>query len=116
MEQAPLEPQENVTEDTQAAIRTATAFLTTLFEPSDLVLYRPIETWTEAGRKRSQTDYKNTLYRPTTPPLVQLTMLRLLELAEREAAEPILRRLPAVRHQGTLRPGLADPHRPHAVD
>jgi hypothetical protein len=82
MEQAPLDPSENVTDDSTTAIRVATTFLTALFDQRELVLFRPIETWTESGRKRSQVDYRNTLYRAATQPLLQLTMLRQLKLAE----------------------------------
>ena len=32
----------------------ALLFLQTLFDPSDLVLFRPIESWTENGKKCSQ--------------------------------------------------------------
>jgi len=37
----------------------AVNFLAALFVPGDWVLLRPIETWTEAGRKRSRVDYPN---------------------------------------------------------
>jgi len=39
-------------------------FFTTLFEPSDLILFRPIETWTDSdGRKRSNVLYKSVRHR-----------------------------------------------------
>lgn len=41
-------------------VQTAIRFLTTLFEPTDRVLIRPIETWTERGGKRSQVGYQQT--------------------------------------------------------
>jgi P4 family phage/plasmid primase-like protien len=41
----------------------AVAFLQTLFAPGDYVLIRLIETWIEAGRKRSQPDYRATEHR-----------------------------------------------------
>jgi len=41
----------------------AIKLLTTLFDPADLILFRPVETWTENGRKRSRVDYQNAYYR-----------------------------------------------------
>ena len=41
----------------------AEAFFSALFEPGDLILFRPIETWSEAGHKRSNVDFKGILYR-----------------------------------------------------
>ncbi|MBX3399486.1 MAG: hypothetical protein KF873_12150 [Gemmataceae bacterium] len=41
-------------------VQTAIRFLTALFEPTDRVLIRPIETWTERGGKRSQVGYQQT--------------------------------------------------------
>src|SRR2546421_299405 len=38
-------------------------FLGALFEPADCVLVRPIETWTEGGRKRSRVVYKEIRHR-----------------------------------------------------
>jgi hypothetical protein len=40
--------------DTAAAVR----FLSTLFVPGDTILFRPIETWVDSGKKQSQVDYK----------------------------------------------------------
>ena len=48
-------PATAVTTDSRQAVR----LLTTLFDKSDLVLFRPIETWTEGGRRRSRVDYRN---------------------------------------------------------
>ncbi len=47
----------------------AATFLTALFEPSDLVLFRPIETWNENGRKRSRADYASVSHRTIGMPL-----------------------------------------------
>jgi len=49
-------------EQVKAAAADGTRFLQALFEPPDLVGYRPIETWTEGGRKRSRVDYKGIRY------------------------------------------------------
>ena len=43
----------------------AVEFLSAIFEPGDLVLIRPIETWKdETGRKKSKVDYQYTQYVP----------------------------------------------------
>ena len=41
----------------------AARFLKALFQPEDLILFRPIETWNEAGKKKSRVDYKGVAYR-----------------------------------------------------
>ena len=58
--------------------------LTALFDEQDHVLFRPIETWTEAGRKRSRVDYRHTFCRMAKPNLLWLTVLQQLELAVKE--------------------------------
>jgi len=37
-------------------------FFQAIFEPGDLILFRPIETWTENGQKKSRVDYKGIQY------------------------------------------------------
>jgi hypothetical protein len=81
MERAPPPSFENATGDLTAVVHTATTFLTALFDERDLVLFRPIETWVEHGRKQSRTDHHNTAYRAANPALVQLTVLQLLQVA-----------------------------------
>ena len=44
-----------------------TGFLNALFLPDDVVLIRPIETWTEAGKKRSRVVYKSVRYVTAKP-------------------------------------------------
>lgn len=41
----------------------AVRFLQTLFEPDDPILFRPIETWTEGGQKKSRVFYKGIEHR-----------------------------------------------------
>jgi hypothetical protein len=60
---AETSPTVSHTEPVQTAIR----FLTALFEPTDRVLIRPIETWTERGGKRSQVGYRQTRHWPADP-------------------------------------------------
>ncbi len=62
--------------------RQASQLLTTLFEPNDIVVYRPVESWTEGKRKQSLVDYRNTCHRGATPELIALTVQQLVELAE----------------------------------
>ena len=39
-----------------------TAFLSAIFAAGDYALFRPIETWTENGQKKSRVDYKGVVY------------------------------------------------------
>ncbi len=66
----------------QASI--AVRFLTALFDEQDYVLFRPIETWTEAGRKQSRVDYRNTCYCRAVTPVLELTLQKLLKLSVQE--------------------------------
>ena len=50
-----------------ADVEPAVRFLSALFHKSDTILFRPIETWVEADKKRSRVDYKNTCYRKAAP-------------------------------------------------
>jgi hypothetical protein len=65
-----------------SAVETAAAFLSALFAESDTILFRPIETWIEAGKKRSRVDYRNTCYRKAVPNLLKLVVLQLLCVAD----------------------------------
>lgn len=60
-------------------VKTATRFLTTLFGEQDKILFRPIETWTEEGKKRSSVDYHNTCYREADPSQSNETLLQLFQ-------------------------------------
>jgi len=48
----------------QTSLDQAVRFLETLFEPGNIVLFRPIESWTEAGRRMSKVDFQGIEYRP----------------------------------------------------
>lgn len=65
-------------------IAVAIKFLTTLFKPTDVVLFRPMETWTEGGKKRSQVAYKQVCHREAHPLPLELAMGHLLNISERE--------------------------------
>lgn len=67
-------------------IETATVFLQALFEEQDRILFRPIETWNDAGTKRSKVDYKNTTHRNATPQSLYFTLRHQLTVAERTRA------------------------------
>src|SRR5688500_413313 len=69
-------------DSTLQAVETAAAFLAALFTESDTTLFRPIETWTENGTKRSRVDYESTCYRKAAPQLLKLVVLHLLRVAE----------------------------------
>ena len=62
----------------------AVTLLTTLYQPTDLILFRPVETWSESGRKRSRVDFGNVCYRPANSTTLQQTLSRLLESSEAE--------------------------------
>ncbi len=63
-------------------VKTATRFLTTLFDEQDKILLRPIESWDEGGKKRSRVDYHNTRYPEATNLHLDMTMLQLLRKSE----------------------------------
>ncbi len=69
------------TESQNDPVRTAIQFLTALFEPTDRILIRPIETWTERGGKRSQVGYKQTRHWPTDPEYLAPRLPHLFEEA-----------------------------------
>ena len=62
----------------------AVTLLTTLFDPSDLILFRPVETWIEGRRKRSRVDYGNVCYRKANSTTLEQTLVRLQESSEKE--------------------------------
>jgi hypothetical protein len=66
------------------SIESTCLFLNTLFDEQDLILYRPIEIWTEDGRKHSRVDRKNTVYRKATASLTAYTVRQLLESSKQE--------------------------------
>jgi hypothetical protein len=76
--------EEQQTEAVRRAVETSATFLRALFGESDTILFRPIETWVEAGKKRSRVDYRNTCYRKAVPACFQTTLLLLQRLAARE--------------------------------
>ncbi|MCU0710031.1 MAG: hypothetical protein MUF23_17250, partial [Pirellula sp.] len=55
-----------------------------MFDPSDLILFRPVETWTEGGRKRSRVDFGNVCYRPAKVATLEQTLNRLETSSETE--------------------------------
>lgn len=62
----------------------AARFLTTLFGPDDIALFRPVETWTADGKKQSRVDYKKTLYRAGEATLMAFTTDQMLRWSEAE--------------------------------
>ena len=92
--------EEQQTEDFKPALETAGNLLRALFTESDTVLFRPIETWIEDGKKRSRVDYGNTCYRNAAPASFQLALLLLLRRAEREHLNLFFGVCPRVGHNG----------------
>ncbi len=78
----------------------AITLLTTLFEPSDLILFRPVEAWTEAGRKHSRVDYSNVCYRPAKATTLEQTLTRLETSSESERTNLFFGVCPRVGNKG----------------
>ncbi|MFH1919165.1 MAG: hypothetical protein ABIP48_04650, partial [Planctomycetota bacterium] len=78
------QPREQELKLDDPAVETGTTFLRALFAESDTILFRPIETWVEAGRKRSRVDYRHTCYRTAFPEALRVIMALLLKLAAAE--------------------------------
>jgi hypothetical protein len=68
------------------AIEIGTKFLRALFDQRDRILLRPIETWVEAGRKRSRVIYKRVDYPTAVESLIRLALRHMLEVSQRECA------------------------------
>jgi hypothetical protein len=60
-------------------LNVAITFLTALFDERDSILLRPIETWTEGGRKQSRVLHKHSRYFCCAPMLLQVSMPNWLE-------------------------------------
>lgn len=62
-------------------LKVAVQLLEVLFDPFDTVLLRPIETWTENGKKKSRVDYKHTYHNPLAASIGPLkTLFKLSEI------------------------------------
>ena len=61
-------------------------FLATLFDERDQVLFRPMETWAEGGRKQSRVIYKSVSYPPAIPTLLHAATEKLTHAARTERA------------------------------
>jgi hypothetical protein len=83
-----------------ATIETGAAFLAALFAETDTILFRPIETWVEGGRKRSRADYRNTCYHQAVPALLNATLRKLLRIAEQERSNLFFGVCPRVGDRG----------------
>lgn len=55
-----------------------------LFDPADLILFRPVETWIENGRQRSRVAYGNVCYRSASTTTLAQTLERLYSSSELE--------------------------------
>lgn len=76
--------QEQTDKVSDADISSGVTFLRTLSDESDTTLFRPIETWTEAGKKNSRVDNRNTSYCKAEPGLLKGTVTRLVTLVAEE--------------------------------
>src|SRR4051812_32262723 len=66
------------------AARTGLSLLTALFDESDTVLFRPIETWVEGDRKKSHVHYKRIAHPKATRKALGVILLSQIRFAERE--------------------------------
>jgi P4 family phage/plasmid primase-like protien len=82
------------------AIEVGAKFLSALFAESDTVLFRPIETWTEEGKKRSRVIYKSVIYRTATPQLLTVALRQLMRVAATEHANIFFGACPRVGDNG----------------
>lgn len=97
----------------------ATRFLEALFLPGDTMLFRPIESWTENGQKKSQVDYKGAQYvlvggrdqAGQWHPFPQRLATAIQRQNQRRTDEVqyLLWGLPPSRHRRKVRSGLANP-------
>src|SRR5688572_29546224 len=53
-------------------IETGVELLRAIFDEHDNVLFRPIETWTDAGKKRSRVVHKSVIYTAANPARLSL--------------------------------------------
>ncbi len=87
-------------ESDDSAIQTGITFLRTLFGEGDVVLFRPIETWTEANKKRSRVIYKSLIYCAADPMLWLNALRQLCKMAETEHANIFFGACPRVGDKG----------------
>lgn len=66
----------------QVDVSISVQFLRSLFRPTDLIVFRPIEAWNENGRKRSRVDYKATCYCKVSSLDFESTLRRLMAMSE----------------------------------
>ncbi len=82
------------------AVEVGVTFLCALFDEEDTILFRPIETWVEQGRKRSRVGYRQTCYRKAVPALMRPVLSQLLKLAETENFNLFFGVCPRIGNQG----------------
>ncbi len=87
-------------ESDDSAIQTGITFLRTLFGEGDVVVFRPIETWTEANKKRSRVIYKSLIYCAADPMLWLNALRQLCKMAETEHANIFFGACPRVGDKG----------------
>ena len=65
-----------------AGVRSAATFLSALFDAADIILFRPVETWIEAGKKRTAVDYRSTVYRFPKGASIEAIIRKMLTISE----------------------------------
>jgi hypothetical protein len=86
--------------DLQASLAAGKQFLLALFTPIDVILFRPVETWTENGKKKSRVLYKSTLHRLGDPTSVDEALRSQLHTSAKERANLFFGVCPRVGFKG----------------
>ena len=81
-------------------VHPAVTLLTTLYEEKDLLLFRPVETWTEGDRKRSRVDYPHVRYRPANRDGLQRVIANFEFESQKELTNQFFGVCPRVADQG----------------
>ena len=122
-----LSTQPTTSQGTDQCVEQAVQFLQAIFAPGDQILFRPIETWTESGRKKSKVDYEGIQYvlvggkdqtgqwRPTMSGLIKYGQTT-RETNGANQVQRLLRGLPSIWGRRPIRSGMADPLGTHPVD
>jgi hypothetical protein len=74
------------TADLDKAVAAARQLLLALFTAADVVLFRPVETWTENDKKHSRVIYKSTLHRLIDPENVDSILKSQIAVGAKEQA------------------------------
>lgn len=69
-------------DDISQEVEVATRFLTALFRPEDMITFRPMESWTEEGRKKSKVHYDGVAHLHARPDVLARCVKSQLECSD----------------------------------